>query len=123
MADRSWEHGLHQLIEAKEGCNLTAQNDPLSRISYQRFFRRYLRLAGMTGTAREVRKELWSVYRLRVTRIATNRPLKRRAIPNEIYTTVDGKWDAVVQSATDMHRSGRPALGGTIPVAASRRAT
>src|SRR5262249_54259375 len=57
MADRSWERGLHQLVEAKEGCKITAQKEPLARISYQRFFRRYLLLAGMTGTAEEVRGE------------------------------------------------------------------
>jgi preprotein translocase subunit SecA len=54
MADRSWERGLHQMIEAKEGCAITGQQETLARISYQRFFRRYLRVAGMTGTAREV---------------------------------------------------------------------
>ena len=74
MADRSWEQGLHQLIECKEGCEITEQNETLARISYQRFFRRYHHLAGMTGTAREVAGELWSVYRLRVVPIPTNKP-------------------------------------------------
>src|SRR2546427_8194171 len=72
MADRSWEHGLHQMIEAKEGCAPTRQTDPLARISYQRFFRRYLRLAGMTGTAREVAGELWTVYRLALVSVQTD---------------------------------------------------
>src|SRR5262249_54033212 len=72
MSDRAWEHGLHQLVETKEGCTLTSLHEPLARISYQRFFRRYLRLAGMTGTARAVRGELWSVYRLPVVTIPTN---------------------------------------------------
>ena len=77
MADRQWERGLHQLIETKEGCKITNQNETLARISYQRFFRRYLHLAGMTGTAREVAKELWTVYRLQVVSIPTNKPLIR----------------------------------------------
>jgi preprotein translocase subunit SecA len=75
MADRSWERGLHQMIEAKEGCAITGQQETLARISYQRFFRRYLRVAGMTGTAREVARELWAVYRLPVVTIPTNRPV------------------------------------------------
>ncbi len=62
--DRSWEGGLHQLIELKENCPLTAERETLARISYQQFFRRYLRLSGMTGTAREVAVELWSVFYL-----------------------------------------------------------
>src|SRR5262245_11057972 len=78
MADRSWEHGLHQMIEAKEGCSVSQRVDPLARISYQRFFRRYMRLAGMTGTAREVAGELWSVYRLATVTVPPNRPLRRR---------------------------------------------
>ncbi|TMJ24708.1 MAG: prepilin peptidase, partial [Alphaproteobacteria bacterium] len=64
MADRSWNEGLHQLIEFKEGCQVTGRKHPVARISYQRFFRRYRKLAGMTGTAREVAGEMWSVYRL-----------------------------------------------------------
>ena len=72
--DRSWEQGLHQMIEVKEGCTVTAEHRTRTRISFQRFFRRYLRLAGMTGTAREVARELWSVYALEVVRIPTRRP-------------------------------------------------
>ena len=65
MADRSWERGLHQMIEIKENCEITGQQEHLARLTYQRFFRRYLRLAGMTGTAQEVQPELWSIYHLR----------------------------------------------------------
>ena len=57
MPDRSWERGLHQLVEAKEGCSQTDAREQLGRLTYQRFFRRYLRLAGMTGTAKEVAGE------------------------------------------------------------------
>ena len=73
MADRSWERGLHQLIEAKEECKITSRSETLARISYQRFFRRYHHMAGMTGTAREVAGELWSVYRLQVITIPDQR--------------------------------------------------
>jgi preprotein translocase subunit SecA len=119
MEDRSWEQGLHQLIETKEGCELTGERETLARISYQRFFRRYLRLAGMTGTAREVARELWSAYGLRVVTVPTNRPLHRVRRADRIFAAADAKWDAVVDTIDRMHRSGRSVLVGTRSVAAS----
>ncbi len=121
MLSRSWEGGLHQLIEAKEGCTVTAQNETLGRISYQRFFRRYLALAGMTGTAREAARELSSVYRLQVVTIPTNRPLRRRGLPTRIFLTAEAKWVAVVRRIADLHAVGRPVLVGTRTVADSER--
>jgi len=119
MADRSWEQGLHQLIECKEGCKISSQNETLARISYQRFFRRYHHLAGMTGTAREVAGELWSVYRLRVVPIPTNKPSARRALPFRLYQTAEEKWEAIVGRIVKIHQQGRPVLVGTRSVAAS----
>lgn len=119
MADRSWERGLHQMIEAKEGCAITGQQETLARISYQRFFRRYLRVAGMTGTAREVASELWSVYRLPVVSIPTNRAVQRRRLPDAIYVTADEKWAAIVATLHRLHAEGRPVLVGTASVSAS----
>jgi preprotein translocase subunit SecA len=119
MADRSWEHGLHQMIEVKEGCTMTQRTEPLARISYQRFFRRYLWLAGMTGTANEVAGELWSVYRLATKRIPTNRPTQRKRWPDQIYVTDDEKWNAVVNRIAQLHQQGRPVLVGTRSVKAS----
>ena len=119
MADRSWERGLHQMIEAKEGCSITGQQETLARISYQRFFRRYLRIAGMTGTAREVARELWSVYRLPVVTIPTNRPVLRRRISDRVYLTADAKWAAIVNTLRQLHAEGRPVLVGTRSVSAS----
>ncbi len=119
MADRSWERGLHQLIEIKEGCDVTKRKETKARISYQRFFRRYLKLAGMTGTAREVAGELWSIYRLRVVSIPTNRPLRRQYLPDRIYPSEDKKWDAVLKRVTELHRQDRPVLVGTRSVEAS----
>ena len=119
MSDRSWEHGLHQLIEVKEQCPLTARHEPLARISYQRFFRRYLRLAGMTGTARETAAELWSVYRLAVVPVPTNRRLQRRGAADRVYPTADAKWAALVRRVAALHAKERPILIGTRSVAAS----
>lgn len=119
MADRSWSEGLHQLVELKEGCEVTGRKVPLARITYQRFFRRYRRLAGMTGTAREGAREFWSVYRLAVARIPTNRPLRRRRLPARVYPTLDAKWAAVTERVRELNRKGHPVLIGTRSVKAS----
>ena len=119
MPDRSWDQGLHQLVETKEGCEITVQAETLARISFQRFFRRYLRLAGMTGTAREVVAELWSIYHLELVTIPTNRPLHRRELPGRVYATADAKWRAVVEHLRALNESGVPVLVGTTTVGAS----
>ena len=85
MADRAWERGLHQMIECKENVELTSNRETLARISYQRFFRRYLRLGGMSGTLEEVGGELWSVYGLGVVTVPTNRPIIRVQRPDRTY--------------------------------------
>lgn len=119
MPDRSWEQGLHQLIEIKEGCETTGQRETLARISYQRFFRRYVHLSGMTGTGAEVARELWSVYRLRVARIPTNRPVRRKHYPDRVFGRKDAKWRAVLATIRGCHERGQPVLVGTRSVAAS----
>jgi preprotein translocase subunit SecA len=119
MPDRSWEQGLHQLIEMKEGCEVTGRRETLARISYQRFFRRYLHLAGMTGTAREVAGELWAVYRLRVARVPTNKPGRRLREADRVFGRSDLKWQAAVARIAELHAAGRPVLVGTRSVAAS----
>ena len=119
MGDRSWEQGLHQMIELKEQCPLTPMHASLARITYQRFFRRYLWLSGMTGTAQEVAGELWSVYRLATVTIPTNRPLQRRWCGERVFATADQKWDAVVDRIGELRGQGRPVLVGTRSVSAS----
>jgi preprotein translocase subunit SecA len=119
MPDRSWEQGLHQLIEIKEDCEVTGRRDTLARISYQRFFRRYVHLCGMTGTASEVGSELWNVYGLRVARIPTNEPVRRTRYANRYFGRAEDKWKAVVRRIEEHRASGRPVLIGTRSVAAS----
>lgn len=119
MGDRSWEQGLHQMIELKEECPLTPMNTSLARITYQRFFRRYLWLAGMTGTAQEVATELWQVYRLATVTIPTNRPSQRQGLGESLFATEDEKWNAVVERIARFYASGRPVLVGTKSVSAS----
>jgi preprotein translocase subunit SecA len=120
MPDRSWERGLHQLIETKEGCPLTEQRETLARVTYQRLFRRYVLLAGMTGTAREVETEVRSVYGLDAVRVPLHRPSLRRYEPPRAYLNRAAKWDAVVEDVRRRaHGEERPVLIGTRSVAAS----
>jgi preprotein translocase subunit SecA len=121
MADRSWERGLHQLIELKEGCDITSRKETKARISYQRFFRRYLQLAGMTGTAREVAGELWSIYRMRVVTVPTHRPMRRKYLPDRVYRTSGEKWTAILKTIAGLHQQQRPVLVGTRSVEASEK--
>jgi preprotein translocase subunit SecA len=119
--DRSWEQGLHQLIEIKEDCDLTPERETLARISYQQFFRRYLRLSGMTGTAQEVARELWSVYRLNTLVIRPRLPARRRSWGSRIFPTQESKWEAVVARVRQLQKLGRPVLVGTCSLAASEQ--
>jgi preprotein translocase subunit SecA len=119
LPDRSWEQGLHQMVEAKEGVKLTGQQSSIARMTYQRFFKRYLGLAGMTGTAHEVAPELWHTYNLAVVKVPTNRPVRRQDLGEHVFATQAEKWDAVVERIAAMHREGRPVLVGTRSVGAS----
>ncbi len=119
MPDRSWEQGLHQMIETKEGCDLTHRRETLARMSYQRFFRRYLHLAGMTGTGQEVAGEFWSVYRLHVIVVPTNKPGRRTRDRTEVHLTTDEKWKAITQYVERAHNERQPILIGTRSVEAS----
>jgi preprotein translocase subunit SecA len=121
MPDRSWEQGLHQMIEAKEDCDITGQRKTLSRMTYQRFFRRYLMLCGMTGTASEVATELRRVYDLDVLKIPTNKPGRRQRLPDACWRTHGERWTAVAERAASLSRSGRAVLIGTRSVDASER--
>jgi preprotein translocase subunit SecA len=116
---RSWEQGLHQLIEVKEGCEVTGQMETIGRISYQRFFRRYLLLAGMSGTVHEVGGELRDVYGLDVARIRTNVKKRRSVAGPSITLRSDEKWRRVVERIAAVHARGRPVLVGTRSVSAS----
>ncbi|CAN5136814.1 hypothetical protein BH11PSE10_BH11PSE10_19440 [soil metagenome] len=119
MADRSWEQGLHQLIETKEGLALTAGRDTLARMTFQRFFRRYYLLAGLTGTAAESARELWRVYRLRVRRLPTHRPVQRQVLPGLCLADSASKWRAVADEAAAVAARGQAVLVGTRSVEAS----
>ncbi|AKJ30099.1 hypothetical protein [Caldimonas brevitalea] len=121
MADRSWEQGLHQLIEAKEGLELTSGRETMARMTFQGFFRRYFLLAGLTGTAAESARELWAVYGLRVKPIPPNRANRRLQLPSVCTATAEQKWQAVADEACRVAALGQPVLVGTRSVEASEQ--
>ena len=119
MPDRTWERGLHQMIEAKENCEISRQRRTLSQITYQRFFGRYLLLAGMTGTAREVEPELKRVYDISVAKVPTHKPCLRKRLPDRVFLTAEARWRHVAVRAMELAAGGRAVLVGTRSVEAS----
>jgi preprotein translocase subunit SecA len=123
MPDRFWSDGLHQMIEHKEGCAQSDRRTTIARITYQRFFRRYRRLGGMSGTLYSVARELWKVYRLPVVGIPTAKPVRRVHHPDVVLPTDAAKWKLIVARIAGLHERGLPVLIGTRSVVASERAS
>ena len=121
MQDRQWQHGLHQAAEAKHHLDITADRDTLASLSFQRFFRQYPHLCGMTGTAADARPEMEATYGLPVRIIPTNRPIRRSQNPDWIFVSAQLKWEAIAGEIAEMHEQGRPVLVGTRSVEASER--
>jgi preprotein translocase subunit SecA len=123
LPDRSWSDGLQELVERKEGLELSERHDTEARMTYQRFARRYRRLSGLSGTLHEVAGELWRVYGVRVARVETNRP-DRKTIRAPIgHYDEDAKWRAIATRVATLHANGAPVLIGTRTLAASMRAS
>jgi preprotein translocase subunit SecA len=116
---RVWSRGLHGLVEMKERVALTEDTRTLAQITYQRFFPRYLRLCGMSGTLREARRELRSVYALTVVEVPLNRPSRRLRLPARLLAAGRERWQPLVERIRALHASRRPVLIGTGSVADS----
>ena len=121
MPDRTWRDGLHQAVEAKEGLRINLPRETQARISFQRFFRMYRKLAGMSGTVAEARPELWGIYRLPMVVIPTHRPCRRVIMPDRVFSTAGAKRAAVIEAVAQLHRTGRPVLIGTGSIRESER--
>jgi len=121
MPQRSWRAGMHQAVEAKEGLAISDPTETIAQLSFQRFFKCFHKLSGMTGTAREAADELWQVYGLPTVTIPPNKPCARRQLPDQFFTDENGKWRAIIAEIERMHATGRPLLVGTRSVLASER--
>ncbi|MCB9846317.1 MAG: hypothetical protein H6811_10075 [Phycisphaeraceae bacterium] len=119
LEGRQWQLGIHQAVEAKEGLALSNERHTAARVSYQRYFQRYRRLCGMSGTIWEVADELWRDYGLTVVRVPTHRPVIRRQERDRVLPTIEKKMDAVAARVCALHGQGRPVLVGTRSVTSS----
>jgi len=113
LPDRNWQLGLHQAIQAKEGIPVTDETHTLATVTYQRYFKLYDKLSGMTGTAMDARREFRRVYKLRVMHIPTNKPLQRKTLPDIVLRSRHEKLHAVAARVQQLHDQGRPVLIGT----------
>ena len=116
MEGRRYSDGLHQAIEAKEGVEVQKESRTLATITFQNYFRMYKKLAGMTGTASTSAEEFSKVYKIDVMEIPTNKVLIRKDLPDVVYKTEKGKFDAIVQTIKENHEKGQPFLVGTIAI-------
>jgi preprotein translocase subunit SecA len=116
LAGRRYNEGMHQAIEAKEGVEIQNENQTLATITLQNYFRMYDKLSGMTGTAMTEAAELYSIYKLGVVPIPTNRPMIRKDQPDLVYRTEEAKFAAVVDDIVERHAEGQPVLVGTVSV-------
>ena len=119
MEGRRWSDGLHQAVEAKENVKVEAATQTFATITLQNYFRMYHKLAGMTGTAETEAGEFWSIYKLDVVVIPTNRPIARIDNNDLIYKTKKAKFDAVINKVVELTSQGRPVLVGTTDVETS----
>lgn len=119
MEGRQYSDGLHQAIEAKEGVEIKKETKTVATTTYQNFFRKYKKMAGMTGTAFTERKEFKSTYGLRTVVIPTNKPMIRKDCPDVVFLTKEGKFKGIVDEVVKSHKIGQPVLVGTASVKTS----
>jgi preprotein translocase subunit SecA len=121
MPGRRWSDGLHQAVEAKEKVKIERENQTLATVTFQNYFRKYKKLAGMTGTADTEAEEFAKIYKLDVVVIPPNRTLRRIENPDLVYRTETEKWDAIVTEILEEHAKGRPVLVGTVSIEKSEK--
>ncbi len=113
MPGRRWSGGLHQAIEAKEGVKIRAESLTLATITFQNYFRMYKKLAGMTGTAVTSAEEFEKIYNLQVVIVPTNKPIIRKDLPDLVFKTEKGKFQALIKEIKARYKRGQPILLGT----------
>ncbi len=113
---RRWSEGIHQAIEAKEGVKIEKETRSSGSITFQNYFRFYKKLSGMTGTALTSSEEFLKVYGLDVIVVPTNRPVVRKDLPDLIFQTEKGKFQAIAKRVKELNKGGQPVLIGTISI-------
>jgi preprotein translocase subunit SecA len=121
MPGRRWSDGLHQAVEAKEGVKIQRENQTLATITFQNYFRMYKKLAGMTGTADTEAAEFDKIYKLEVTMIPTNQPLRRHEFQDVVYRTEEEKFRNAAKEIKELNEKGQPVLVGTVSVEKSEK--
>ena len=116
MYGRRFNEGLHQAIEAKEGVKVQSESKTLATITFQNYFRLYNKLSGMTGTGETESEEFQEIYKLDVVEIPTNKPVIRKDLPDAVFKTERGKFNAVIDQIAEAHEKGQPVLVGTISI-------
>ena len=116
MYGRRFNEGLHQAIEAKEGVKVQSESKTLATITFQNYFRLYSKLSGMTGTGETESEEFQEIYKLDVVEIPTNKPVIRQDLPDSVFKTERGKFNAVIDQIAEVHEKGQPVLVGTISI-------
>ncbi len=116
MYGRRFNEGLHQAIEAKEGVKVQSESKTLATITFQNYFRLYKKLSGMTGTGETESEEFQEIYKLDVVEIPTNKPVIRKDLPDAVFKTERGKFNAVIDQIAEVHEKGQPVLVGTISI-------
>ncbi len=119
MHGRQFSEGLHQALEAKEGVTINEETKTLATITFQNLFRMYNKLSGMTGTAKTEEEEFQNIYNTNVVCIPTNKPVIRDDQVDLIYSSLKGKFNAVVKTVKEIHKTGRPVLVGVASVETS----
>lgn len=119
--ERQWSGGLQQAVQAAEDVPIRAENETTARITRQRFYQLYHGVCGMTGTAEAGARELRAMYELSIVRVPTNRPCRRRVLPEKAFATPGQKWEAIAAEISEMHSLGRPVLIGTRTISDSEQ--
>ncbi len=121
MIGRRYNEGLHQAIEAKENVKVERESKTLASVTFQNYFRLYDKLSGMTGTGMTEEEEFREIYKLDVVEIPTNKPVIRKDLPDVVYKTENGKFNAVIEDILKYHEKGQPVLVGTVSIDKSER--
>jgi preprotein translocase subunit SecA len=121
MPGRRYSDGLHQAIEAKENVKVNRESKTMATITFQNFFNKYTKKAGMTGTALTEEGEFRDIYSMDVVVVPVNKPMIRKDHPDVVYRSEAAKYRAIINDIIESHKNGQPVLVGTVSIEKSER--